>query len=74
MAPSLVADCYNDTYCVQMLRGLSSIVYGGGMPPEEIGDVLWQRICLTTHVTGGTSPSAPGSEPPSEMTGTGWAT
>ncbi|KAI2464344.1 acetyl-CoA synthetase-like protein [Annulohypoxylon bovei var. microspora] len=49
MAPSLVIDCYNnDTYCVRMLQGLKFIVYGGGMLPEEIGDVLCQRIRLTT--------------------------
>ncbi|KAF7949957.1 hypothetical protein EAE96_007263 [Botrytis aclada] len=49
MAPSLVIDCYNnDTYCVKMIQNLKFIVYGGGMLPEEIGDVLCQRIRLTT--------------------------
>ncbi|KAM0145757.1 hypothetical protein ACHAPG_011474 [Botrytis cinerea] len=49
MAPSLVIDCYNnDKYCVKMLQNLKFIVYGGGMIPEEIGDVLCQRITLTT--------------------------
>ncbi|KAJ8065134.1 hypothetical protein OCU04_005847 [Sclerotinia nivalis] len=49
MAPSLVVDCYNnDTYCVTMLQNLKFIVYGGGVLPEEIGDVLCQRIRLTT--------------------------
>jgi aryl carrier-like protein len=49
MAPSLVVDCYNnDTYCVRMLQNLNFIVYGGGMLPEEIGDILCQRIKLMT--------------------------
>ena len=49
MALSLVVDCYNnDTYCVRMLQNLSFIVYGGGMLPEEIGDILCQRIKLMT--------------------------
>ncbi|KAI5854494.1 acetyl-CoA synthetase-like protein [Durotheca rogersii] len=49
MAPSLVVDCYNnDTYCVRMLQSLKFIVYGGGMLPEEVGDVLCHRIRLMT--------------------------
>ncbi len=49
MAPSLVVDCYNnDTYCLRMLQSLKFIVYGGGMLPENIGDVLCQRIRLLT--------------------------
>ncbi|KAK5634974.1 hypothetical protein RRF57_010686 [Xylaria bambusicola] len=49
MAPSLIVDCYNDdAYCVRMLQHLNFIVYGGGMLPEEIGDVLCQRIRLLT--------------------------
>lgn len=49
MAPSLVVDCYNnDAYCVRMLQSLRFIVYGGGMLPEEIGDVLCRRIRLMT--------------------------
>ncbi|KAI5925271.1 acetyl-CoA synthetase-like protein [Camillea tinctor] len=49
MAPSLVVDCYNnDTYCMRMLQNLKFIVYGGGMLPEDIGDVLCQRIRLMT--------------------------
>ncbi|KAI1762801.1 acetyl-CoA synthetase-like protein [Hypoxylon sp. FL1150] len=48
-APSLIVDCYNhDTYCMRMLQNLKFIVYGGGMLPEEIGNVLCQRIKLTT--------------------------
>ncbi|KAK6591765.1 L-aminoadipate-semialdehyde dehydrogenase [Botrytis cinerea] len=53
MAPSLVIDCYNnDKYCVKMLQNLKFIVYGGGMIPEEIGDLLddprdWEYISLS---------------------------
>ncbi|OTB04432.1 hypothetical protein M426DRAFT_22832 [Hypoxylon sp. CI-4A] len=49
MAPSLVLDCYNnDTYCMSMLQNLKFVVYGGGMLPEEVGDVLCQRTRLMT--------------------------
>ncbi|KAI0974119.1 acetyl-CoA synthetase-like protein [Xylaria arbuscula] len=49
MAPSLVVDLYNnDTYCVRMLQNLEFVVYGGGLLPVEIGDILCQRIRLTT--------------------------
>ncbi|TAQ84281.1 hypothetical protein B7494_g7399 [Chlorociboria aeruginascens] len=49
VAPSLVVDCYNnDTYCVKMLQSLKFIVYGGGMLPAEIGDILCKRIRLLT--------------------------
>ncbi|KAI8946250.1 acetyl-CoA synthetase-like protein [Xylaria longipes] len=49
MAPSLVVDCYNDdTNCVRMLQNLKCVAYVGGMLPEQIGNVLCQRIRLTT--------------------------
>ncbi|KAI0815480.1 acetyl-CoA synthetase-like protein [Xylaria sp. FL0064] len=49
MAPSLVVDCYNnDANCVRMLQNLKCIAYVGGMLPEQIGNVLCQRIRLTT--------------------------
>ncbi|KAI1735225.1 acetyl-CoA synthetase-like protein [Xylaria scruposa] len=49
MAPSLVVDCYNnDTNCMRMLQNLKCVAYVGGMLPEQIGNVLCQRIRLTT--------------------------
>ncbi|KAI0188957.1 thioester reductase domain-containing protein [Xylaria flabelliformis] len=49
MAPSLVVDCYNnDTNCMRMLQNLKCVAYVGGMLPEQIGNVLSQRIRLTT--------------------------
>jgi aryl carrier-like protein len=49
MAPSLVVDCYNnDTNCVRMLQNLKCVAYVGGMLPEQIGNLLCQRIRLTT--------------------------
>ncbi|TRX88280.1 hypothetical protein FHL15_010847 [Xylaria flabelliformis] len=49
MAPSPVVDCYNnDTNCMRMLQNLKCVAYVGGMLPEQIGNVLSQRIRLTT--------------------------